>query len=380
MLERGAIRSRLGIAVLNSLQYSGHANLDKLIQIAGRDRQKLHPLQKRIRFILRFFQHTAVKLGQDPSLPKKRFCGSLLWLSIEAGWVHHLSVSTLLKRRQDESAMKVTWKRKAAGGFDARRAVAGGWKMTRFKEKHMNEQGLGQAPQSSELMAEDTALQLFQIAALMLGDEQEAVSLVEESVAKVETDPCAEGTLAYAEARTLLVHTAVQRMAGLYPEAFAVPAAQPADAACIETDDLGAAGLTGEQFSALVSGAGRAGLREWLERLAPALRAIFVLARGRWTRRRTDRREPSPERSDRRAGVAARPGWERVSPGSMLAGHLPDECAGLAPAGLKSGAWKSKAFATTPFEPTRKLASVVPSFLVATAQTRAFRIAGGPSF
>jgi hypothetical protein len=53
--------------------------------------------------------------------------------------------------------------------------------------------------------------------------------------------------------------------------------AQPADAACIDTDDLGSTGLTGEQFNALVSGAGRAGLREWLERLAPALRAIFVL-------------------------------------------------------------------------------------------------------
>src|SRR5271155_4096750 len=85
------------------------------------------------------------------------------------------------------------------------------------KETRMNEQAVG------ELMAEDTALQLFQIAALMLGDEQEAVSLVEEVVAKVEADPCAEGTLAYGEARTLLVRTALQRMAGRYPEAFVVP-------------------------------------------------------------------------------------------------------------------------------------------------------------
>jgi hypothetical protein len=100
---------------------------------------------------------------------------------------------------------------------------------------------------------------------------------VEETVAKVETDPCAEATVAYAEARSLLVHTAVQRMAGLYPEAFAVPTPEPADAACIETDDLGAAGLSGEQFGALFSGAGRAGMREWLDRLAPALRAVFVL-------------------------------------------------------------------------------------------------------
>ena len=139
------------------------------------------------------------------------------------------------------------------------------------KETRMNEQALGQ------LMAEDTALHLFQIAALLLGDEHEAVSLVEESVAKVEADPCAEGTLAYDEARTLLVQTAVQRMAGLYPEAFVVPSAPPADAVCLETDDLDAVGLTGEQFGAMISGPGRARMREWLERLAPALRAVFVL-------------------------------------------------------------------------------------------------------
>jgi DNA-directed RNA polymerase specialized sigma24 family protein len=145
------------------------------------------------------------------------------------------------------------------------------------QEMRMNEQDLGLVAEARELMAEDTALQLFQIAALMLGDEQEAVSLVEEVVAKVEADPCAEGTVAYAEARTFLVRAAVQRMAGLYPEAFAVPTSQPADAVCIETDDLGAAGLSGDQFGALISGAGRAGMREWLERLAPALRAIFVL-------------------------------------------------------------------------------------------------------
>jgi DNA-directed RNA polymerase specialized sigma24 family protein len=145
------------------------------------------------------------------------------------------------------------------------------------QEMHMNEQNSGPVTEARQLMAEDTALQLFQIAALMLGDEQEAVSLVEEVVAKVEADPCAEGTLAYAEARTLLVRTAVQKLAGIYPEAFVVPTGQPADAGCIETDDLGAAGLSGDQFGALISGAGRAGMREWLERLAPALRAIFVL-------------------------------------------------------------------------------------------------------
>jgi hypothetical protein len=125
--------------------------------------------------------------------------------------------------------------------------------------------------------ANDTALQLFHIAALMLGDEQEAVSLVEESVARVETDPCAEADAAYVEARSLLLDTAVQRMAGLYPEGFAVPAAETGETGCLETDEVGAAGLTGEQFGALLSGGGRAFMKDWLQRLTPALRAIFVL-------------------------------------------------------------------------------------------------------
>jgi hypothetical protein len=142
-----------------------------------------------------------------------------------------------------------------------------------LKERRMTDRDCSEAIAAGQLMAEDTALHLFQIAALMLGDEQEAVSLVEESVAKVETDPCSQGAQAYDEARTLLVNTAVQRMAGLYPEAFAVPATQLADSACIDTD-LGGEAFTGEQIGAMVSGAG---MREWLGRLAPALRAIFVL-------------------------------------------------------------------------------------------------------
>jgi DNA-directed RNA polymerase specialized sigma24 family protein len=134
----------------------------------------------------------------------------------------------------------------------------------------MTEQDCGQA-------ATDSAVQLFHIAALMLGDEQEAVSLVEESVAKVEADPCAEADAAYAQARSVLLDTAVQRMAGLYPEGFAVPAAEAGEGGCLETDEVGAAGLTGEQFGALISGGGRAFMRDWLQRLTPALRAIFVL-------------------------------------------------------------------------------------------------------
>jgi DNA-directed RNA polymerase specialized sigma24 family protein len=174
----------------------------------------------------------------------------------------------------------------------------------------MSRQDSSYAPESTHLMAEDTALQLFQIAALLLGNEDEAVDLVEETVARVEADPCAEGTLAYAEARTLLVRTAVQRMAGRDPAAFAVPAGAPANDTCIETDDLQATGLTGEQLGGLVSGAGRAGMREWLDRLAPALRAVFVL------RAVAGQDGEQTAESLRQSGVKGAQAWRRDQVGS----------------------------------------------------------------
>jgi hypothetical protein len=166
------------------------------------------------------------------------------------------------------------------------------------------------APETTHLMAEDSALQLFQIAALLLGDQNEAVDLVEETVGQVETDPCLEGQLAYAEARTLLVQTAVKKMAGRNPAAFAVPAPEPASDSCIDTDELHSTGLTAEQLGELITGAGRAGMREWLDRLAPALRAVFVL------RAVAGQDGEQTAESLRQSGVKGAQAWRRDQVGS----------------------------------------------------------------
>ena len=196
-----------------------------------------------------------------------------------------------------------------------------------------NEQELGHAPGMSHLLAEDSALHLFQIAALVLGDEQAAVSLVEETVAGVETDPCADGTLAYVEARTLLVHGAVRRMAGLYPAEFFPPATAPADAGCIGTDDLAAAGPEGEHVASLISGGGRAGMRKWLERLSPALRTVFVL------RAVAGQDAEQTAESLRQSGATGAQGWRRDQVGVVyrlalcsLANSLMGSQAALSPA------------------------------------------------
>ena len=52
---------RLNVAILNPLQNSRHPDLDKLVQVARRDRQKFHPLQQRIALITSLLEDTVVE-------------------------------------------------------------------------------------------------------------------------------------------------------------------------------------------------------------------------------------------------------------------------------------------------------------------------------
>ena len=125
--------------------------------------------------------------------------------------------------------------------------------------------------------AQETAVELYQLAALMLGDEGEAANLVESTVADVDVDPCASEETAVNTARHHLVEAAVARMSEADPGAFAAPATASGPATCIEDDDLAAAGISAEQITELLRG-GRNGnqLRDWLDQLSAAQRAIFV--------------------------------------------------------------------------------------------------------
>jgi len=124
---------------------------------------------------------------------------------------------------------------------------------------------------------QETAAELYQLAALMLGDEGEAVSLVESTVADVDVDPCASEATAVDTARHHLVEAAVARMNDAEPGAFAAPAIAEAPAVCIEDDDLSAAGISAAQIADILKGAGNGDqLRNWLNQLSTAQRAIFV--------------------------------------------------------------------------------------------------------
>ncbi len=128
----------------------------------------------------------------------------------------------------------------------------------------------------SELLVQDTAAKLFQTAALLLGDEGEAVTLVEETMAGADVDPCADGAQAQILLQSQLVHGAIRKLSETQPGSFAAVETGNGNALCIDDDDLSAAGVSPAQLSQLLEGEGRGQLRDWLEHLPLAQRAVFV--------------------------------------------------------------------------------------------------------
>ena len=125
-------------------------------------------------------------------------------------------------------------------------------------------------------LVESAARELYQTAALFVGDETEAIHLVEQTVASVEMDPCSDGEAARAAASSDLVRRALARVAALEP-ARMHPSASTDLGGCVETDDLSAAGVTRQQLDDLLRSAERTRMRQWLEGLGPVERSVFVL-------------------------------------------------------------------------------------------------------
>lgn len=131
--------------------------------------------------------------------------------------------------------------------------------------------------QESRARVQEAAGELYQIAALMMGNESEAVALVEAAVSEARIDPCAEPNDSVEAARQVLVASAVVRLNKANPNAFDLPAfADDTGGHCIDEDDLSSVGISASQLAGLVSGPERGRLRDWLNKLPVAQRAVFV--------------------------------------------------------------------------------------------------------
>jgi len=131
--------------------------------------------------------------------------------------------------------------------------------------------------EGGQVKAQDAVVELYQLAALMLGDESQAVELVEDTVAQANIDPCAEADASIRAARQNLVETAVARLSQADPKAFEAPTLSgELSGGCIEDDDLSSTGISTSQLAEMLSDPGRHTLRGWLNMLPVAQRAIFV--------------------------------------------------------------------------------------------------------
>lgn len=125
------------------------------------------------------------------------------------------------------------------------------------------------------------AVELFQLASLLVGEQGEALRLIENSLASLEIDPCLNPDQARAQARRVVVHAALQHLASEEPSAFSpAPQSVAAHDPCIQDDDLSAAGVTQDQLRLWLHDGERpelrSGLRGWIEGLPVVQRAIFV--------------------------------------------------------------------------------------------------------
>jgi len=124
----------------------------------------------------------------------------------------------------------------------------------------------------------DAAGELYQVAALMMGDESRAIELVESTVAQTIIDPCAEAGASVSAALESLMEKAVARLSKTDPEAFKAPILlASAGGHCIDDDDLSAVGISASQLTDMVNGPERRRLRDWLNRLPVSQRVIFVV-------------------------------------------------------------------------------------------------------
>ena len=128
-------------------------------------------------------------------------------------------------------------------------------------------------PPDAVQRAELAALETWRVAALLLGDETEALRLVESTVAAVDVDPCADPAAVKGLVRDRVLDGALALMHHQDPACFAeVPSGNTASS-CLDEDS---APLSTEDLADLVSGSGRSRLRSWLDRLSQAQRAVFV--------------------------------------------------------------------------------------------------------
>jgi hypothetical protein len=133
-------------------------------------------------------------------------------------------------------------------------------------------------------LLDKVAAETYRIGSMLIGEGEEAISLIERTVSELDLSACSDHAEARHQARLILAAGAIdilrRRNEAVHPSPLAAPGPDgTADSpvSCIEDDDLSAAGVSPVELEQMLTGSDNHRLRDWLESLPLAQRVIFVL-------------------------------------------------------------------------------------------------------
>jgi DNA-directed RNA polymerase specialized sigma24 family protein len=118
---------------------------------------------------------------------------------------------------------------------------------------------------------------LYNLASMLVGEGEDSVRLVEKAVQTAEVSSSDMPGQANKEARLALCRAALALLERRNPGTLAAPEGLQHAHTCIEDSDLDAIGVSGEEFSQMLSGPDRDRVRTWLGSLPTEQRVIFVM-------------------------------------------------------------------------------------------------------
>jgi hypothetical protein len=140
-----------------------------------------------------------------------------------------------------------------------------------------DEATVARALDGMDTMLDKIAAGLYSLASMLVGEGEDSIRLVETAIARAEVSACENATQARRSSRLALCSAGIETLVQRDSQSLAAPSDVEPASSCIEDDDLSAAGISTEELETMLTGPNRENVKNWLESLPTAMRAIFVL-------------------------------------------------------------------------------------------------------
>lgn len=140
-----------------------------------------------------------------------------------------------------------------------------------------DERTVSKALSGMDAMLDVIAAGLYSMAAMLVGEGEGSIRLVETAVARTEISASSNADEARKSSRRALCTAAIELISERNPGSLAAPEWLEHASTCIEDDDLESAGISRAELENMLAGPNRQNVKNWIESLATETRVIFVL-------------------------------------------------------------------------------------------------------